>query len=334
MADDKKKNVDEKKDDKAKTEAKPKAAPKSKKADKAAKGDIITLDLDTWVINQDGTEELFETTNEELAKSEDIHDEKAKYRPLTTIVGAGRVMAGLDSSLEGAEVGKKTIVEIPPSEGAGEWDARKVEIFPMRDFAKEEYQPYPGMEVSIKNKTGRIVTVMSGRVRVDFNLPMAGKTIRYEYTITNKASKPDEMALGIIAMDYGSSEDFLVWGSDDLMEITLPEICKYDQNWFIMKYRVVGDLREHTNFKSIRFIEEYIKKEEPKEDEPAEEEAKAEDKPKGDEKKEEEPKAKLKAKPKAKPKADKAEGEAKPKAKPKAKAKAKPKAKPKAKKTD
>ena len=186
MADDKKKNVEEKKNDKAKTEAKSNS--KSKKADKAAKGDIVTLDFDAWVINQDGTEELFETTSEELAKTEEIHDEKAKYRPLTTIVGAGRVVAGLDKSLEGAEVGKKTTVEIPPSEGDGDWDARKVEIFPMRDFAKEEYQPYPGLEVSIKNKTGRIVTVMSGRVRVDFNLPMAGKTVRYEYTITNKAS--------------------------------------------------------------------------------------------------------------------------------------------------
>ncbi len=325
MADDKKKidEVEEKKDDKAKTETKSKvkSTPKSKKAEKVDKGDIVTLDFNAWIINQDGTEELFETTSEELAKSEEIHDEKAKYRSLTTIVGAGRVVAGLDKSLEGAEVGKKMSVEIPPSEGDGAWDARKVEIFPIRDFAKEEYQPYPGMEVTIKNKTGRIVTVMSGRVRVDFNLPMAGKTVRYEYTITSKASKPDEKALGIIAMDYGSSEDFNVWGSNDLIEITLPEICKYDQNWFIMKYRVVGDLREHTSFKSIRFIEEYIKKEEPKEDEPADSEdkveSKAKDEPK-DDKKEEKTKAKPKSKPKkAKPKEDKAESEDKPKIKPK-----------------
>ena len=83
MADDKKKAeiVEEKKDDKAKAEAKPKAKPK--KAEKAAKGDIVTFDFDAWVINQDGTEELFETTSEELAKTEDIHDEKAKYRALT-----------------------------------------------------------------------------------------------------------------------------------------------------------------------------------------------------------------------------------------------------------
>ncbi|MCK5038176.1 MAG: FKBP-type peptidyl-prolyl cis-trans isomerase, partial [Thermoplasmata archaeon] len=121
MADDKKKIVEEKKDDKAKTEAKPKAKPK--KTEKAAKGDIITLDLNTWVIHQDGTEELYDTTSEELSKSEEIHDDKAKYGPTTTIIGAGRVMAGLDKSLEGAEIGKKKTVEIPPSEGAGDWDA-------------------------------------------------------------------------------------------------------------------------------------------------------------------------------------------------------------------
>ncbi len=279
-----------KKSETKKTETK-KSSPK--KGEKVSKGDIITFDFDAWVVDQDGTDELFETTSEELAKSEDIFDEKAKYQSLTTLVGANRVVAGLDKSLEGAEVGKKTTVEIPPSEGDGAWDPKLVEIFPMREFAKEEYQPYPGMEVTVKNKTGRIVTVQSGRVRVDFNAPLAGKTVRYEYTISKKANKADEKALGIIAMDYGNSEDFNITGKDDLLEITLPEICKYDQNWFVMKYRVVGDLREHTDFKSIKFIEEYIKKEEPKE------EKKADDK-KADDKKEDKPKSKPKAKPKAK----------------------------------
>ena len=185
MAEKKKSDDKENKNDEPKEEKKS----TSKKTEKASKGDIVTLDFDAWVINQDGSEELFETTSEDMAQKEDIHDEKAKYQPLTTIVGAGRVVAGLDKSMDGATIGKKTTVEIPPEEGDGDWDPKLVEIFPEKAFANEDYRPFPGMEVTVKNKTGRIVTVMSGRVRVDFNLPMAGKTVRYEYTINSKAKK-------------------------------------------------------------------------------------------------------------------------------------------------
>ncbi|MCK4756954.1 MAG: FKBP-type peptidyl-prolyl cis-trans isomerase, partial [Thermoplasmata archaeon] len=272
----KKKTEDEKSDKPNSNSKKPakesgsESEPKSAKAEKAVEGDIITLDMDAWVINQDGSEELFETTNEELAKKEDIFEENAKYRPLTTIVGAGRVITGLDKSFEGAEIGKKITVEIPPEEGDGDWDPSLVEVHSLREFSKDEAYPVPGMEITFKKKTGRIITVMSGRVRIDFNLPLAGKTSKFEYTISKKAKTPEEKTLAIIAMDYGDSGDFKVSKSGDMMEITLPEACKYDQNWFVFKYRVVGDLREHVGAKTIRFVEEYVKKEE-KKDEPVDE---------------------------------------------------------------
>ncbi len=244
-------------DEKTKDEA-PKA---SAKKEKVADGDMITVEYDTWIINQDGSEDLFDTTNEELAKEKEIWDEKNKYIPLNTIVGAGRNQ-GLDASFGKATVGEKQVVEIPPEDGAGDWDATKVEIHSIREFEKQKIDPIPGIRVSFKNKVGTIITATSGRVRIDFNEPLAGKTVRYEYTVIGKAKNDEERALAIIAMDYGDSEGFEVKAGGDVLEITLPEICKYDQNWFVMKYRVVGDLREHMEFKAIRFVEDYTKKEE------------------------------------------------------------------------
>ena len=53
-------------------------------------------------------------------------------------------------------------------------------------------------------------------------------------------------------------DDFEVLStSDDLIEIKLAESCKYDQQWFMAKYRVVTDLRKHLETENIRFIEEY-----------------------------------------------------------------------------
>ena len=42
----------------------------------------------------------------------------------------------------------------------------------------------------------------------------------------------------------------------------LPDVCKYDQKWLLAKYRVVADLREAMSALNVRFIEEYVKKDE------------------------------------------------------------------------
>jgi len=149
-----------------KSGAKGSDAKKSAAKGKVSNGDIITMDFDAWVIDTDGTEELFDTTNEEHAKAGDIFNEKATYVPIITIVGDGRVLPGLDQSLLKAAIGKKTTLEIPPEEGAGERLPNMVEIFSVRELQKLDINPEPGMRVQIKNKMGIITNMTSGRVSV------------------------------------------------------------------------------------------------------------------------------------------------------------------------
>ncbi len=275
MPPNKKKEDNSKKSQNGETKAdKPKAsAAKGKVSD----GDIITMNFDAWVIDTDGTEELFDTTNEEHAKAGDIFNEKATYTPIITIVGDGRVLPGLDKSLLKAEIGKKSTVEIPPEEGAGERLPNMVEIFSVRELQKQDINPEPGMRVQIKNKMGTITNMTSGRVRIDFNDPLAGKALKYEYNIIKKAETPEEKVLGIVEADYGKSEEFKATVKGDVLTLVLADMCKYDQAWFTLKYKIVSDLRQYLDIKTINFVEEYVKKEE----EPAEEAPKEEksDKP-------------------------------------------------------
>lgn len=248
-----------------KDESKPKASPA-----KVSDRDIITMDFDAWTIDPDGTEELFDTTNEEHAKAGEIFNEEAAYGPIVTIVGGGRVLPGLNKSFLKAEIGKKTTVEIPPEEGAGERLPNMVEIFSVRELQKQDINPEPGMRIQIKNKRGTITNMTSGRVRVDFNDPLAGKTLKYEYTILKKAETPEEKVLGIIEADYGKSDEFRASIKGDELTLVLADMCKYDQAWFTLKYKVVSDLRQYLDIKTINFVEEYVKREEP-EEEPEEE---------------------------------------------------------------
>jgi FKBP-type peptidyl-prolyl cis-trans isomerase 2 len=262
----KSKPKDENKEKESRQEAKASAADAG--AGSIANGDIITIEFDAWTINSDGTEELFDTTNEEHAKAGNIHSEKARYEPIVIVVGDGRVIPGLDRSFVGAEVGKKAIVKIPPSEGAGERLPNMVEIFSVRELQKQNIDPEPGMRIQIKDRVGTITSMTSGRVRVDFNDPLAGKTLKYDYTVIKKAETPEERVLGIIDADFGQASEFRAKVTGDELELVLADMCKYNQVWYAVKFKVVSDLRKFIGAKNIRFIEEYVKKEEPKPEEP------------------------------------------------------------------
>lgn len=241
--------------------------------DRIQRGDIAYLEYEGWIVLPDGREELFDTTNEGLAKTHEIHEERKVYKEVPVIVGADRLFKGLDDSLTGAEVGVEAEVKIPPEKGVGERDPKLVELHSIREFIRKKIEPKVGMEVTLDNKVGTITAVTAGRVRVDFNNPLAGKTLRIKYKATKKANSTEEKVRGIIDMDYGFGEDFQIKASEEEADIVLPDVCKYDEKWFKAKYKVTSDLREFANLKTIRFVEEYKKREEKVEEAPVEAEA-------------------------------------------------------------
>lgn len=247
--------------------------------EKLAKGDLAYLDFDLFIVRPDD-EELYDTTREESAKDNDIFDEKKVYEEVPFIVGEKRFLPGLDEALEGAEIGKDLSVTVTPDKGAGDRDPKLVEVRSMREFSRMEIVPEVGKEIIINNKAATIAAVFAGRVRVDFNRPLAGYDTRYDYKVIKKAKDREEKIRGIIDMDYGSSDEFRLTIDGDTVEILLPDVCKYDEKWFIAKYKVVSDLRGFADVKLIRFVEEYEKKEkEEEEPEEAEEETQVEEAP-------------------------------------------------------
>ncbi len=245
------------------------------------KGDVVWLEYDAWTVNPSGTETLFDTTHDEVAKKEGKFDEKKVYIEVPVAVGRGRLFEGLEAALMQAKLGEQKEVLIPPEKGAGARDPRLVELRTEREFLRQEINPEVGLEVSIGGKHGVVTAVSAGRVRVDFNNPLAGKTLKYVFKATRKAQTPEERVRAVIDMDYGLADQFKIRLKDGEAEIQLPDVCKTDEKWFVSKFRVVADLRELSELRTIRFLEEYEKKE-PKPEEKAKEkpaEAKGEEAP-------------------------------------------------------
>ena len=245
-------------------------------------GDFIRLDYDAFVKE---TEQIVDTTHEEVAKENDVYDERVKYEPIAVIVGSGQLIKGLDEKLKDSEVGEEKEVDIPDSKAFGERDPKLVDVMPMNkilslpEFRKGDKYPVEGMEIMINNRPGIINRIFAGRVRVDFNHRWAGKTIHYKYKITEKIEEREEKLRALIEADFHSADEFVVeFIDDDTVNITLPDMVKLDNSWAMAKFKLVSDLRSHLDLTTIRFIEEYVKKEE----EPSEEEGSKEEGPKKD----------------------------------------------------
>ena len=240
------------------------------------KGDIIFLDYDAWMVDlATKKDELFDTTHEDKAKVAELFNEKETYKPRPFIAGVEGGLKGLGEVLLEAEVDKEYDIEIPPEKAYGERDSKKIEVHSKSEIeklpefkeAKEPMEPYPGMEITLKGKVGRITLVTAGRVRVDFNHRLAGKALKYKYKITGVAKTPEEKVKAIIGLYYVQPDDFKVAIDGEIAKVTLADICKYDPSWYSVKIRIVSDLREHAKIETVQFIEEYVRKKEGKEEE-------------------------------------------------------------------
>ncbi|NJE26035.1 peptidylprolyl isomerase [Thermococcus sp. MV5] len=167
---------------------------------KVAKKDVIKLH---YIGKIKETGEIFDTTYEDVAKEAGIYNEKGIYGPVPIAVGAGHVIKGLDEALEGLEVGKKYTLEIPPEKAFGKRDPKLIKTFTIGQFRRQGIYPFPGLDVEIETESGkklkgRVMSVSSGRVRVDFNHPFAGKTAVYEVEILEKIEDPIEKVKALI----------------------------------------------------------------------------------------------------------------------------------------
>jgi len=137
---------------------------------------------------------VFDTTDEKVAKENNIHDAKASYGPVIICIGQKHVIEGLDEELEGKEPEKKYHIELSPEQGFGKKNAKLIQLVATSKFIKQKINPMPGLQVNIDGMMGMIRTVSGGRTLVDFNHPLAGKELIYDFKI-NKIVKDDEEKL-------------------------------------------------------------------------------------------------------------------------------------------
>lgn len=133
--------------------------------------------------------EIFDTTNPEEAKKIGL---EADVKPIIISVGNEMLLKGFDESLEGKEISKKYTINLSPDKAFGKRDPKMIRTMPIKIFHEKQMNPYPGLSVQMDNYIAKILSVSGGRVSVDFNNPLAGKDITYEFTVKRKIDEDKE----------------------------------------------------------------------------------------------------------------------------------------------
>ncbi|WP_375773633.1 peptidylprolyl isomerase [Archangium gephyra] len=130
-----------------------------------------------------------------------IIDESEPGDPLVYLHGYEEIVPGLENALAGKKAGESLKVVVEPKDGYGEYDPDGVEEVPREDFPPDMELEAGGI-VSATDEDGDDVEFLVKEVRpktvvIDFNDPMAGKTLHFEVTVREvRAATKEELEHG------------------------------------------------------------------------------------------------------------------------------------------
>jgi FKBP-type peptidyl-prolyl cis-trans isomerase 2 len=148
------------------------------------KGDFVEIEFTGYANN-----EVFDTTIPKKAKELGLN---ADVKPVVASAGNEMVLKGLDEALIGKEIGPDYKIKLEPKDAFGQRNASLIKTIPLKVFREKNINPIPGMAFQIDGNIARILSSNGGRIMVDFNNPLAGKVVEYEFKLLRKITSNED----------------------------------------------------------------------------------------------------------------------------------------------
>jgi peptidylprolyl isomerase len=226
------------------------------------KGDFILINY-TGKVKE--TSEVFDTTVEDVAKSEHLHKEGEIYEPKLVVIGEGWVLKALDEALTTMEINTPSSVEISADKAFGQRDPEKIKRVPLRQLLAKEINPAIGARIEYQGKMASIRSIGAGRVLLDFNPPLAGRTLVYDVTVNKKLDNNEEKVGALIHRRVPVVEEnkFKLTLQDMNLTVDMPEDTFYVEGIQIAKRGIAMDIQKFLpDIAETKFVETF--KAEPK----------------------------------------------------------------------
>lgn len=213
-------------------------------------GDFVEV---SYVGRIKGTGDVFDLTDEKLAREKGLFNENILYGSMPVVLGAGHMLPGLEKSVIGMEAGSNKKVVLGPEDAFGPHVKERVQLIPEKIFRQRNVDPKAGMAVNIEGMIGRVQSVSGGRVLVDFNHPLAGKEIEYDVTVEKLVVAPAEKVTGLLKLyTRRAYTKFRVEVAEGETTI-FPETDAVDVAPEAMR-KVAEDAKKYCGMKTVKFV--------------------------------------------------------------------------------
>lgn len=163
------------------------------------KGDLVRMEFTGKIAS---TGQIFDTTEESVAKKAGIYDKNSLYGPKLAFFGNNSIVPGIEKAIIDSQIGKKEDFLIEPEMAFGKKHPELVRMVPAKEFAKQRVSPVVGMMLTLDGNLARVKSATSGRVVVDFNHPLAGESVLYSLKVTEVIAE-DKAKIEAISSSLG-----------------------------------------------------------------------------------------------------------------------------------
>jgi FKBP-type peptidyl-prolyl cis-trans isomerase SlyD len=143
-----------------------------------------------------------------ILRDEGNHIVEYSEMPVSYLHGSGtELFDKVEYALEGHEVGDRVVVTLPPKEGFGSHDPRLTYTDDVENVPPELRRV--GSQFEAQNARGEamqfiVKKIDDGKLTVDANHPLAGKTVTFEVTVQDiRDATPEELQNGKPASTFG-----------------------------------------------------------------------------------------------------------------------------------
>jgi len=180
-------------------------------------GDFVRLDYTARTVESG---QLVDTTDPEVAEEEGVDEEGQEFAPRVIVLGEGHIFPPVEDALRGSEPGDDGSVVVEATAAFGEKDPDEVRTVSADKIPEDDR--YPGAHVQVDGEQGHVEAIIGGRARVDFNHPLAGEDIEYEYEVLDEVEDRVEQAQGLFGAFLDVEPEMWI-ETDEVEEETLVE---------------------------------------------------------------------------------------------------------------
>ncbi|MCC6017621.1 MAG: peptidylprolyl isomerase [Candidatus Verstraetearchaeota archaeon] len=221
------------------------------------KGDFVLVN---YTVKVKDTDEIVDTTIEDVAKKGNIYQKDKIYEPLLLILGEGQLFKKVEEEIMLMQPGEKKTIELKPEDAFGQRDPAKVKIISAKELTSRGITPKPGIRVETDEGIAIVRSVGGGRVVIDLNHPLAGKTLVYEVDVVKKIEDLKDKMLSLIHRRIPSIDisKFTVEINEGRIRIIIPEDAYLLEGLQYMKRGIVNDVQRFIkDVSKVEFIEVY-----------------------------------------------------------------------------